>query len=524
MVRVRTRSTAQCIAALRPLKPSGMSASSNQSAGRTSRSKRYLASLGSSWGFRILGPAMGFVLTPFVLLHLGAERFGSYVLIGSFIAWLGLVDPGIAAGLRVALARTTASSEQGSRAALFSAAARAQLALGMLTCCAAVALALAIGVDAETRTLALLLGVGSGIVIASSAATSALASAQLIYLEQLVRASRTFTRAALTLLFFSIAGGSLIALGWANIAAAVFSSLLAIWLCANRLPSLSLAARPHWSSLRALVPTGVWLSIGSLAGLAITHSDRIVVGKLVGLEALTTYAVTASLFLLAENLIAPIVDSARPALAESLGAGAVSAARRIYHQVSRAVAGLGVVAAGCVLSANQTFVAAWTGTETYAGFSVDLWFAATLVLQVWILSHRALLTAQLDVRVCTQTRGLEAALNLVLSLALASFYGLAGVAAATALAAASTSAWRLPHRAAKHLQAPPMQGLGPALQTGCALIPVVWLARLTAHSIGGFSGALTAVAMTGSWGGLLLWNTAGEDLRWRIRSWRPNAA
>src|SRR5690606_16383785 len=108
------------------------------------------------------------------------------------------------------------------------------------------------------------------------------------------------------------------------------------------------------------VPTGVWLSIGSLAGLAITHSDRIVVGKLVGLEALTTYAVTASLFLLAENLIAPFVDSARPALAESLGAGAVSAARRIYHQVSRAVAGLGVVAAGCVLSANQTFVAAWT--------------------------------------------------------------------------------------------------------------------------------------------------------------------
>jgi O-antigen/teichoic acid export membrane protein len=69
----------------------------------------------ANWAAFVAGTAITFVLSPFIIHHLGDTRFGLWGLIGSVVGYLGLLDLGI----RVAVTRFVAFHEaKGDRAAL----------------------------------------------------------------------------------------------------------------------------------------------------------------------------------------------------------------------------------------------------------------------------------------------------------------------------------------------------------------------------------------------------------------------
>src|SRR4051812_16669081 len=69
----------------------------------------------ANWAAFVIGTAITFVLSPFIVHHLGDTRFGLWGLIGSVVGYLGLLDLGI----RVAVTRFVAFHEaKGDREAL----------------------------------------------------------------------------------------------------------------------------------------------------------------------------------------------------------------------------------------------------------------------------------------------------------------------------------------------------------------------------------------------------------------------
>jgi O-antigen/teichoic acid export membrane protein len=87
----------------------------------------------ANWAAFVAGTAITFVLSPFIVHHLGDTRFGLWGLIGSVVGYLGLLDLGI----RVAVTRFVAFHEaKGDRAALLR---LVSTAMGLFTAGAVVA-------------------------------------------------------------------------------------------------------------------------------------------------------------------------------------------------------------------------------------------------------------------------------------------------------------------------------------------------------------------------------------------------
>ncbi len=480
------------------------------------RGRRWAASAAAAVGVRLAAPAIGFLLTPYLLAELGREGFGLYALSLGMAAWLGAIDLGLTPGLRVLLARRSSHLDPAALERAVSSTAAGQLVLAAVTLALGGALAVAapwLSDDPRIASRAVvelvgLLAVGSAVSVAAHFYSGALEAHQLGYVDRLARLARTVTRAAAAVVLLE-AGLGLQALGWAHVIAAVVGAAALRWGARRSLPELRVRLRAaRWESVKATARVGLWLSAGAAAGVLIVGVDRAVVAKLLSLEAVAVLAVSAALFLLAESLLTHALDAGRPLLAQALGAGDAAEAARLYRPTCAATPALSIAAAGAAYAANPAFVAAWTGSVNHGGAALDAALAAALVLQVWTVPHRAALAAALDVRRPTLVRLGEGLLNLPVSVGLAALLGLPGVIAGTALAALATSAWALPRLACRRLGLPANEMLWTALRAApvaLLLAPAAHWARELGLSVGGFAGAAVAAALTLAAAAPLIW-------------------
>ncbi len=481
------------------------------------RLRRYLSAVTAGMLARLATPLLALLVTPYALNVLGTQRYGLFALALALSAWLSLVDPGLAPGLRVVLARRSRRLDAPELRPLLGAAAAGQSGLAVLTVFAGAGLAwlapplLAIPQPLwpETRALLLCIAAGVAALVAARHYAAALDACQLGAAERTVRLGQSVARLALLVAMLA-AGWGLSAAGWSYFVACLGAALAFRAASRRLLPELGWSARPSWAAFVELLRPGGWLSAGALAGLLIVGLDRAVVVRLFSLEAVTVYALSGAAFLLAESLLAPGVDAARPALAQALGRGRRDEARLIYLQLVNGVAGAAPAVALGVFAANRAFVVAWTGAESHGGLWLDLWLALALAANLWSLPHRALLSADLRAKPATLWRLGEGALNLALSVALGMRFGLAGVAAGTALAAALTSCWALCRLAAPSAGIPLRTAFRPLLRAAALSVAVGPLAFVLRESVGdgGFLVAAASGSLIGGAALALWWRTA----------------
>ncbi len=496
------------------------------------RGRRYLAHLGAAGLVRLLSVGLSLGLTPFVLNQLGPEAYGVYGLALSAIVWIGAADFGIGAGLNVRLARASARIEAAKLGRMTSSALAAQLLLATVVLAGGLLFArllpgfidLPAQLVAPSGRLVVWLAAGSALSIAAHPFAMTLLAHQLGAVEQICRGVRIVVRwTVMTALLLS--GWGLEALGLAHLIAAVVSSALVVALAFRRIPELGLRwTDVRFSEITATARLGVWQSIGAAAGLLIAGTDRILAGKLVSLEAVAVLALSGALFVFAEGFLTQVVDSARPSLAQSLGAGLTEQAAVAYRRLMSAAVGLTLPACAALWSANGAFIGAWIGPGNYGGAYLDVLFAANLLLAMWALPHRAVLTAAASPRKASLIRLAEGVANLVLSITLGLIYGLPGIVGATALAAC-VSAWTL-HRLASEKLGQTTASYRPLLTRFgvqlALLIPAAAAGRQIASQIGGFSGAGVAAGLVGVVGLGVFWAlVADSETRLQVRSLLP---
>ena len=137
---------------------------------------------------------------------------------------------------------------------------------------------------------------------------------------------------------------------------------------ASRFPSaFPRRARLSWTDVREQAGRGTWISVGQVAQVLLSGTDLVVVGKLLGPEAIVPYACTGKLIALLANQPQLFMQMALPALSELRG----SAARARLFEVSRGMTQLVLLASGAivavVLVVNAAFVGWWVGESRFGG-------------------------------------------------------------------------------------------------------------------------------------------------------------
>jgi O-antigen/teichoic acid export membrane protein len=128
-----------------------------------------------------------------------------------------------------------------------------------------------------------------------------------------------------------------------------------------RLPSLSLSGARHQFG------RGGWISVNQVAQVLLGGTDLVVIGKLLGPEAVVTYACTGKLLTLLATQPQMFMQMALPALSELRTA----ASRERLFDVSRSMAQVMLLLSGAivavVLAVNAPFVSWWVGDARFGG-------------------------------------------------------------------------------------------------------------------------------------------------------------
>jgi O-antigen/teichoic acid export membrane protein len=495
-----------------------------------SRTRNYLYGLSTGYTVTLVTILVGLWLTPFTLRYLDREAYAVFALASDLLMWLGLLDLGISAGLNVQVAKLTGNPDQAFLNQLASTAmiAQAVVAAGMLIIGFGMAVFFPIFFNvradlqqSSTQLMALLV-VGAAINVASQTFSSLLVAHQQVYIDNLIRLSLIGLRTVLTVLLLT-AGLGLVALGWANLTAIIVTSTLAVLRVRRLLPGLQIRlSNFSKDALRGTGSLGIWFSLGGLAGIVIYNLDRVVTGKVVSIQMVTTLVLTSRIYLLSGGLLQQVTNTARPMLGQFFGANQAIKAQQLYRQLFLVSTGGAVVVAASLWAGNEKFVSWWVGLQNYGGMLMDTVLALNLILFCWVLPNRATLASGIAyVPQHAIARVIEGTINLALSVFLGFRFGVLGVLLGTTIACLLTSIWYLPVLTARmfgqSLRSLVLSDTGKIFIVLLLMIPVSIGVKEATKSIDGFIGAAITMISTFIIGLMLLWFVGFDtDLRQRI--------
>jgi O-antigen/teichoic acid export membrane protein len=415
----------------------------------------------SNWAAFIIGTAISFVLSPLVVHALGDVRYGLWVVIGSVVGYLGLLDLGVRVGVTRFVAHHNATGNQDAVNRVVT------TALGMFTVAGAVAIVLGIqlafllpwiadvpgSLRMEGSVALAIAGVTMASGLVGGVFGGSIAGLERFALLNSIDLSIELLRAIVIVVVLN-AGGGLVAISTIQLLAVTSRSVLYLVAVRRINPGLRISkALLDRSTLVEIFRFSSYTTLLHMSGAVIFSTDAVVIAALMPVSQVTFFAIAASLGQAALQVLGGVsralypLISARSATDGTLGAtGLMAASIR-----------LGTIAVMPIvltfLVRGGTFIGLWMG-PAYAGPSGAVLGILALGLCVFagyhifasnIIAlglHRGLVPAFV----------LEALANLGLSIALGSVIGIVGVAWGTTLPRMTVALLFAPWFARRHLK------------------------------------------------------------------------
>jgi O-antigen/teichoic acid export membrane protein len=487
-----------------PLRPSHQTASPHRRV--TTRTARAFGGIVANYLGAVVTAIAGLILVPIVLRFVGREHYGLWATLGQAFAYLTLLDFGVGG----AVVRRTAELRSGdgalgvSRALSTATALFAFLGIVVLTVGLPLRALIPKALHLSANDAALAGSIVTVVVVYAACsfplriAMKGLYGAQRLATAQVVSLIENALSPAFAIVLL-LAGAGLMALPYGTVAAGLLAAGVAMVALHRAVPGLQIRWR-HVSriEMRQLFRWSWLLWLNALAVVVIYQTDNIVVASYQGLGVAAVYALTSRLPLYAAPLIFVIADSCLPGAVELCAQDRRDRLREVYLRIVRltagAAAGAGVVAIWC----NGPFVQLWAGRENYGGTLFTVLMATILLYRVHMHAAAVVIISTGRIRGVVFMSIAEAILNLILSLWWVRAYGIVGVAAATLVAGATTSAWYVVGVACGEIRLRMRDYLW-------AGIGVPAVAAAPAAAVGA---ALNRMAFIGGWGGLAITGAA----------------
>ncbi len=417
---------------LAPFDPSTPEGRSNE---RFRRASLSAATSAAAKGIALVTTA---VSVPLTLGYLGTERFGVWMTLSALVALLSFTDLGLGNSLLNSVAHAAGRDD---RAMI-----RANISSG-------IAMLVAVAVGAGVLFAAVyervpwdrLFNVGS----AAAMSEAGPAAAVLVACFLISMPAGAFQQVRMGLQqgyinsFFIAAGniGGLALVVWAIhmrlglpwlVLAMAGAPILAALLNAFVLMARSPWLRPkvqyvNLAVARSLLRVGLSFLVLQLAVAVAFTSNSIIVAVMIGPAAVADYAVVSKLFMIPTLVVSFALDPLWPAYREALSRGDLHWVRRTFRRsirLSLSVAGL-VSAALVVL--GLPLIAAWVGTSVQPAFGLILAVGIWTTLNAVGTALAMFLNGAQDMRFQVVTALMMATLSILLSIALTSRIGVAGV-------------------------------------------------------------------------------------------------
>ncbi len=401
------------------------------------RSPSVLRSTIANWAVFLVVAVVSFLLSPYIIHHLGDSAYGTWVLLGSFVGYLGLLDFGVRGAVTRYVANEHAAGDHRGASTTVIAALRLFAGLAVVTAVIAVVLALALDhlfrippeLLHDARLVVLLGGAAVAVSFVGGVFGGIVAGLHRFDLDGAVEIVITLLRASAVVMALR-SGYGLVALGMIQLAVSTLRAMVAFLLARRLYPELSLRRDAStWQATRQLLSFSLFSSLIQLSGILIYYSNSIVIAAFLPIGFVTYYSIAANLTDYARQVVAAISRVITPRTSAALATGGIDAVRSVVLSVGPTATLVTAPMAITFLLRGEHFLNLWMGAAYGPTTDQVLW---VLSLPVWLAGGR--LVAAAAVIGINRHQGLaiavalEAVANLALSVLLIKPLGLVGVA------------------------------------------------------------------------------------------------
>ncbi len=395
-------------------------------------------------GGTLVGLVVGFVTMPLVVHHLGPAQFGIWVLASGVVGYVGVLDLGLAPTLVNEAAALLVDDAPEARRRLGETASTIFAlygALGALAGLGLVGVGTAAGAlfhlsadDLATfRMVLLVIGVQTALGLPMSVWNGLLSGLQAFHVVNAIGAVATIVRGVLTIVLV-LAGHGVVALVGASCAVSCVAWSASWWCVRRRVPGLRVRVGAfRRARLREIGRFSGAMVVWTVAGAALHQLDRVLIGVVLPVAALTTYEVGARLANYSRAVLHSWLSIVMPATSALVARGERRRLRMLYLRSTRyLLVGYGGVAVALV-GLGEPLVRLWMGPGFADGYVVmALLVLGSLVQSQTVVAH-VMLPGMGEIRAFTAFMSAYPLVTATCAVAGIVTHGLVGLAAGTTL-------------------------------------------------------------------------------------------
>ena len=396
----------------------------------------------SNWAAVMFGMAITFVLSPFLVHHLGDTRYGVWGVIGSVIGYLGLMDLGIRVGVTRFIARHEATGDREATKRLLSTALGMFGVVGILAIAAGAVISLRIEYFLHTtpeyvregRAALLIAGITMAVSLVSGVYGAVISGLQRFAMLNVIDLSAESIRAGATFVLLSRGGGlitlaaiQLVVVAGRGIVYAIATHRFAPWLTVRR----SLYDRRTRNEVMSF---SAYTFVLHVSAMALFSSDALVIAAIMPVSQVAYFVIGGNLSQVVMQVQSGVSRVIYPLVSSKQATDGLTGAALLVRSSVRLCTLIVLPIILTFVTRGPTFIGLWIGPAyvTQAGHVLQILalglcvFMSYHVLGISIMAlglHRGLVPAYIG----------EAIANIGISILLGRIMGVTGVAWGTTI-------------------------------------------------------------------------------------------
>jgi O-antigen/teichoic acid export membrane protein len=379
-------------------------------------------------------------LSPFIVRSLGDTAYGAWVLLGSTVGYLGLLDLGVRGAVTHYVARFHATDDHARASQLASAALTVFARAAVLAVALGAALAAVVGrifeipadMIAAARVVAVIGGLNVAIALVDGVFGGVLIGRQRFDYSNAIDVVLALLRAACVVLTLKLNGG-LVALALVQLAVSMLRLAADYRFCRAVYPELRV--RSHYVNpehVRLVLRYGLTSSALHVSGQVMLYSDSVIIGAMLPVGLVTYFAIAANLADYGRQAIGAISRVITPMVSAIQARGEHARVRYSLLAGARQATLFILPVAVTFIIRGSTFIGLWMGSQ-YAGPSGRV----LAILAVFMTCHAGYTVVTVSMMGINRHRGLipvfiaDAVCNVLLSVVLVRRLGIVGSALGT---------------------------------------------------------------------------------------------
>ena len=393
-----------------------------------------------NWFGTIANMAVGFFLSPFIVHRLGNVAFGVWGLAISVVAYMALLDLGLQSSVLRFINKGHSQGDHRGASDALSAAVWVRLQISVVIVVLTIVVAMVFphifkipyDLTRAAQIAILLIGLKTTLNMSVGVFGAVLSGLNRYDLQNGVSLVQTAIRVT-GVIFVLITGHGIVAIAVCELVAAIVSNTLLVFVARHLYPELRVQLKkPSRQTLRPLWAYSAYAFLTTVAVQLVYQTDNLVVGKYVSIAAVTFYMIGNSLCSYANQVVEGIGGTFVPAASTYEATGDKRSLLKLYRNGTRAILAISLPIMITLIVRGSTFIGLWMGPE-YAHTS-GMILLILCVARIFSFANRTAGAIAFGIekhKVPAIWAISEGITNLVLSITLAHWFGIYGVAVGT---------------------------------------------------------------------------------------------